>query len=47
MPLDPVPGVVGNMGSSASTEYINDRIGKSLNDKSGDKKCNLLNVKIS
>ncbi|MGD8106443.1 hemagglutinin repeat-containing protein [Pantoea sp. FN0302] len=38
MPLDPVPGVVGNMGSSASTEYINDRTGKYLNDKSGDKK---------
>ncbi|EFB2316368.1 filamentous hemagglutinin N-terminal domain-containing protein [Escherichia coli] len=38
MPLDPLPGVIGNMGGSASTEYINDRIGKSLSDKSGDKK---------
>ncbi|HDW3959260.1 TPA: VENN motif pre-toxin domain-containing protein, partial [Escherichia coli] len=38
MLLDPLPGVIGNMGGSASTEYINDRIGKSLSDKSGDKK---------
>ncbi|QLW75965.1 hemagglutinin repeat-containing protein [Citrobacter freundii] len=38
MPLDPLPGAIGNMGGSASTEYINDRIGKSLSDKSGDKK---------
>ncbi|WP_039992972.1 VENN motif pre-toxin domain-containing protein, partial [Serratia odorifera] len=38
MPLDPLPGVLGNMGGSASTEYINDRLGKSLSDNSGDKK---------
>lgn len=38
MPLDPLPGTIGNMGGSASTEYINDRIGKSTSSNSGDKK---------
>lgn len=38
LPLDPLPGTIGDMGGSASTEYINDRLGKPLNGSSGDKK---------
>ncbi|MEC3939508.1 hypothetical protein VOF76_25750, partial [Leclercia adecarboxylata] len=38
MQLDPLPGVISNMGGSASTEYINDRLGKSTNSETGDKK---------
>ena len=38
MSLDSLPGTIGNMGSSASTEYINNRIGKSTSNKSRDKK---------
>ncbi|AFJ46800.1 hypothetical protein EBL_c17060 [Shimwellia blattae DSM 4481 = NBRC 105725] len=38
MSLEPLPGTIGNIGGSASTEYTNDRLGKFLSNKSGDKK---------
>jgi len=38
MQLDQLPGVISNIGGSTSTEYINDRIGKTTNSKTGDKK---------
>ncbi|MDF7680575.1 VENN motif pre-toxin domain-containing protein [Enterobacteriaceae bacterium ESL0689] len=38
MPLDPLPGVIGNMGGSASTEYINNHISNSLSSNQGEKK---------
>lgn len=37
LPLNPAPGVIGNMFCSGSAELANDRIGKELN-KQGDKK---------
>lgn len=35
LPLAPLPGIVGNMGGTASIEYINDKLYKSLSGKLG------------
>ena len=37
MPLDPLPGIIGNVTGSGATEFTNDQVGKKLDEIGGKK----------